>query len=282
MAPARAPRLPPELTYGSLDRADARAARELVDEALVGLEPYLTIRRDPDEAVAMLSGQVDRFRNMFDLEAGTEPAARLEAKWGKPLAVLQAERAQQELTKGFHGTGEHAGKTVFATLAFRDPRGDEPSAAPNRAGTDVGYGGVAFELAPHALERATVLPADQGLIADAHVQPVSRLTDVVLGRLTRDHGYVVDEPRWFDQAALGRPKQDLVDTIRAPRSEAVRRLREQILGWGDSAAGFHYIEAQLPASVADVRAVRVEGQTELAARIADLAAKRALPVVATA
>lgn len=224
---------------GSLDDRRARVLRELVDEALRELEPRLVVRRWHSEVGPFLDGSQPRLTTMHDLPVSKFFSRRATRAWRESLEQL----------RGTFGRPTTAGRTVYANVVFVPRSG--ATAGRDAAGTGQrsisaartlgrlpgarGFGDTAIELSPSVRARTTIAAADTGAgMARVRVAPISRLADVVVERIARTQGFVLDPlARAMESPPMGTAgsraarRTDLHRLLdETTRPEAVARMRD--------------------------------------------------------
>lgn len=229
-----------EPRFGSMSASDVARGRALVQDALDGLQVVPVVNRWHRPGVPAIE-HADAFMGTVHTLPPRNVADR----------VMRVVRRTWERQQHFHGPGELAGRTVFASAQF------VPEEAIARSGGDVvaalgeqaaargswgvaRFGDDAYVLDPSVLERATVTGRDSGFGPNAaRPATLDRLDDVVVERLAASHGFRRDPFLGANDYRIGIDGVGSAaarrESLRAllhdePTESAVRRLRGYLTG----------------------------------------------------
>ncbi|MCW2925371.1 MAG: hypothetical protein JWM98_2775 [Thermoleophilia bacterium] len=273
---------PPLPWRGVLSVDDARLATALVHEAISGLEPRIQVNMSARRATDILRDG-GRIGNVYDLVRESP------RPWGEAGIHMQhglPTRVANEREMGVFGTGTTVyGALTFSDVMHRPMRSHAGIVRLAERELNTGaltYGEASVVLGQRALDNASFLPADTGVLGG--VRPVrarEQLADVVTERLIENFG-LGSEPAGRGATSATfldadvRPSElanDFRSILRMPRERAVTALREHLTS---RAMVDGYIEAQVRIATADdIRAVHVRPRPANQLSTAQAATQRA-------
>ncbi len=229
-----------EPRFGSMAAADVARGRALVQDTLADLQLVPVVNRWRRPGVPVVEAP-DAFMGTVHTLSPRHAGDH----------IMRAVRERWETARNFHGPGELAGRTVFASGQFvptdsiAQHGGDVAAAlaeqAAARGATGVArFGNDAHVLDPAVLARASVTGRDSGLGPNAaRPATLDRLHDAVLERLAASHGFrrdpflgANDYRIGIDGAAPAAARRDSFRTLLhdTPDDIARQRLREYLTG----------------------------------------------------